>query len=642
MSRWPKVEEDDSDVDAGVLDLISLALAKASTAWEVRDGRTSKFWTDPWIEGKAIPELAPLVFSLVSRRHRRDRTVAEGLLGRAWVRNIAGALGPAALLQYVDLWRMLQNATLTDRCWTADRLARRGLPHNDGCVLCDQTTEDMHHLFTACPFSRQIWHEEGESSMSIFKEDGAREVERWEGYVDWRSRPAVKGRHGGMVAASFVLVAEVLENLAFLANASNLVTYLMKSMHYSPAQSATTVTNFMGTAFLLGLFGGFLSDAVCTTYAVYLISAFVEFMGLVVLTIQARSPSLMPPECTKAAGALPCEPVSGGKKAMLFVGLYLTALGIGGIKGSLPSHGAEQFDEHTPRGRKGRSTFFNYYVFCLSCGALIAVTFAVWVEDNKGWQWGFGISTIAILLSIPVFAAGSKFYRSKVPTGSPLVTIGKVLLAAASARRGGTQSASNGAVIDRAPSPTGSTDMKEYCKPGSTCAADEVTEPSQELSGLNRAVQCQPRHRTLACTVQEVEDVKIVLMVLPIFLSTIMLNCCLAQLSTFSVEQAATMNTHVGGLKCGGVGLPRMRSLATSLSWASLALGYYLSSVLVTVGNSATGGGGHRAWLEGASLNHYHLERFYWLMCVLSALNYVFFLVLAIRYKYRNAGVIKG
>ncbi|KAM3212275.1 hypothetical protein ACQJBY_065385 [Aegilops geniculata] len=583
-------------------------------------------------------------------------------------------------------------------------------------------------------------------------EDGAREVERWEGYVDWRSRPAVKGRHGGMVAASFVLVAEVLENLAFLANASNLVTYLMKSMHYSPAQSATTVTNFMGTAFLLGLFGGFLSDAVCTTYAVYLISAFVEFMGLVVLTIQARSPSLMPPECTKAAGALPCEPVAGGKKAMLFVGLYLTALGIGGIKGSLPSHGAEQFDEHTPRDRKGRSTFFNYYVFCLSCGALIAVTFAVWVEDNKGWQWGFGISTIAILLSIPVFAAGSKFYRSKVPTGSPLVTIGKVLVAAASARRGGTQSASNGAVIDRAPSPTGSTDMKEYCKPGSTCAADEVTEPSQELSGLNRAVQCQPRHRALACTVQEVEDVKIVLMVLPIFLSTIMLNCCLAQLSTFSVEQAATMNTHVGALKVPpaslpvfpvtfiillapiydhiivpfarrvtgtemgithlqriGTGLvlsivamavaavvevkrknvatdagmtdstaplpitffwialqylflgsadlftlagllefffseapPRMRSLATSLSWASLALGYYLSSVLVTVVNSATGRGGHRAWLEGASLNHYHLERFYWLMCVLSALNYVFFLVLAVRYKYRNAGVIKG
>ncbi|TVU07981.1 hypothetical protein EJB05_41363, partial [Eragrostis curvula] len=588
-------------------------------------------------------------------------------------------------------------------------------------------------------------------------EDGAREAERWEGYVDWRNRPATKGRHGGMLAASFVLVVEVLENLAFLANASNLVTYLMGFMHYTPSQSATTVTNFMGTAFLLALLGGFLSDAFFTTYAIYLVSAFVEFMGLVILTIQARTPSLMPPQCAKAGPG--CSPVSGAKKAMLFAGLYLTALGVGGIKGSLPSHGAEQFDEHDPRGRKGRSTFFNYFVFCLSCGGLVAVTFAVWVEDNKGWQWGFGISTIAILLSIPVFVSGSALYRNKVPTGSPLTTIAKVVLAAAlAARRDGrrAQSASNGAVIDRAPSPTGSTDMKDYsCKPGDIDAAiaPSPAEPSRELAFLNRAVQDPSSGGRLACTVQEVEDVKIVLMVLPIFFSTIMLNCCLAQLSTFSVEQAATMDTRVGNLRVPpaslpvfpvtfiillapvydhvlipfarrvtgtemgishlqriGTGLvlsvvamavaavvevkrknvaaaagmldspgnkplpitffwiafqylflgsadlftlagllefffseapPRMRSLATSLSWASLALGYYLSSVLVSIVNSATGRGGHQPWLHGASLNHYHLERFYWLMCVLSAVNYLFFLVLAIRYKYRNAGVIK-
>lgn len=27
----------------------------------------------------------------------------------------------------------------------------------------------------------------------------------WEGYVDWRNKPALRARHGGMVAASFVL-----------------------------------------------------------------------------------------------------------------------------------------------------------------------------------------------------------------------------------------------------------------------------------------------------------------------------------------------------------------------------------------------------------------------------------------------------
>lgn len=78
-------------------------------------------------------------------------------------------------------------------------------------------------------------------------------------------------------------MVEVLENLSFLATASNLVTYLMGSMGYSPSQSATEVTSFMGTAFLLALLGGFLSDAFLTTYTVYIASAFVE------LTVRASS-----------------------------------------------------------------------------------------------------------------------------------------------------------------------------------------------------------------------------------------------------------------------------------------------------------------------------------------------------------------
>lgn len=144
--------------------------------------------------------------------------------------------------------------------------------------------------------------------------------------------------------------------------------------------------------------------------------------GLIILTIQARTPSLMPPSCDSPT----CEEVSGSKAAMLFVGLYLVALGVGGIKGSLASHGAEQFDESTPKGRKQRSTFFNYFVFCLACGALVAVTFVVWLEDNKGWEWGFGVSTIAIFVSILIFLSGSRFYRNKIPCGSPLTTILKV------------------------------------------------------------------------------------------------------------------------------------------------------------------------------------------------------------------------
>ena len=79
-------------------------------------------------------------------------------------------------------------------------------------------------------------------------------------------------------STSQIIAVEVLENLAYLANASNLVLYLSKFMHFSPSSSANIVTNFMGTAFLLAILGGFLADAFLSTYFIYLISAAIEFM----------------------------------------------------------------------------------------------------------------------------------------------------------------------------------------------------------------------------------------------------------------------------------------------------------------------------------------------------------------------------
>ncbi|KAK7329252.1 hypothetical protein VNO77_23405 [Canavalia gladiata] len=566
----------------------------------------------------------------------------------------------------------------------------------------------------------------------------------WEGYVDWRNKPALRDRHGGMLAASFVLAVEILENLAYLANASNLVLYLKKYMHMSPSKCANNVTNFMGTAFLLALLGGFLSDAFFTTYHVYLISAVIEFLGLIILTIQAREPSLKPQLCDQDT---PCQEVSGGKAAMLFVGLYLVALGVGGIKGSLPTHGGEQFDETTPSGRKERSTFFNYFVFCLSCGALIAVTFVVWIEDNKGWQWGFTISTISIFVSILVFLAGSTTYKNKIPSESPLTTILKVLVASllnSCMYKNFSKTTVNMVSIPSNPHSSRVESEEEDIK-----ASIGTETPTKHLKFLNKAITNKPIHSSLNCTIQQVEDVKVILKVLPLFACTIIVNCCLAQLSTFSVEQAATMNTKLGSLKVPPASLPifpvvfimilapiydhliipyarkttksemgithlqrigfglvlsivsmvvaalvetkrktvainsgilddatkplpisflwialqylflgsadlftlagllefffseapiRMRSLATSLSFASLAMGYYLSSVIVSVVNNVTGSSTHRSWLSGTNINHYHLERFYYLMCVLSGLNFLHYMYWAIRYKYRGTG----
>jgi hypothetical protein len=43
------------------------------------------------------------------------------------------------------------------RCWTSDRLQRRGLDHPDPCPLCDQEPETIDHLLIGCVLARNYW-----------------------------------------------------------------------------------------------------------------------------------------------------------------------------------------------------------------------------------------------------------------------------------------------------------------------------------------------------------------------------------------------------------------------------------------------------------------------------------------------------
>jgi hypothetical protein len=45
-----------------------------------------------------------------------------------------------------------------NKCWTADRLQRKGLLHPVVCPLCDQEHETILHLLCTCSFARQFWH----------------------------------------------------------------------------------------------------------------------------------------------------------------------------------------------------------------------------------------------------------------------------------------------------------------------------------------------------------------------------------------------------------------------------------------------------------------------------------------------------
>lgn len=121
--------------------------------------------------------------------------------------------------------------------------------------------------------------------------------------------------------------------------------------------------------------------------------------------------SLTPPICNVYVKDAHCAKLSGKQEAFFFISLYLLAFGSAGLKASLPSHGADQFDERDPKEAMQMSSFFNGLFLALCVGGAVSLTFNVYIQDNNGWIWGFGISTVAIVLGTIIFASGLPLYR---------------------------------------------------------------------------------------------------------------------------------------------------------------------------------------------------------------------------------------
>ncbi|CAM8888219.1 unnamed protein product [Rhodiola kirilowii] len=76
-----------------------------------------------------------------------------------------------------------------------------------------------------------------------------------------------------------------------------------------------------------------------------------------------------------------------------------------------------------------------------------------------------------------------------------------------------------------------------------------------------------------------------------------------------------------------------MKTMSTGLFLSTLSLGFFFSSILVTIVHKVTGE--TNPWLAD-NLNKGRLYNFYWLLAILSVFNFVVYLVFAKRYVYKE------
>ncbi|KAL6174512.1 hypothetical protein ACLB2K_051158 [Fragaria x ananassa] len=359
---------------------------------------------------------------------------------------------------------------------------------------------------------------------------------------DYQGQPADRSTTGGWTSAAMILGGEACERLTTLGIAVNLVTYLTGTMHLGNATSANTVTNFLGTSFMLCLLGGFVADTFLGRYLTIAIFATVQATGVTILTISTVVPSLRPPNCTAGSDS-PCIPASGKQLMVLYLALYLTALGTGGLKSSVSGFGSDQFDDSNKVERKQMTNFFNWFFFFISIGSLAAVTILVYIEDNLGRQWGYGICACAIVLGLVVFLSGTRRYRFKKLAGSPLTQFAAVFVAAWKKRN-----------IDL-PSDLS---LLYNVDDGQKKMQKQKLPHSKQFRFLDKAAIKIPEsasstrmmiNKWSLSTLTDVEEVKMIIGMLPVWATTILFWTVYAQMTTFSVSQATSMDRKIGSFQ---------------------------------------------------------------------------------------------
>ncbi|KAA8539675.1 hypothetical protein F0562_026367 [Nyssa sinensis] len=360
--------------------------------------------------------------------------------------------------------------------------------------------------------------------------------EKWvrDSSVDHKGRVPLRASTGVWKAALFIITIEFSERLSYFGISTNLITYLTKVMHQDLKTAAKNVNYWTGVTTMMPLVGGFFADAYTGRFSMILLSSFIYVMGLGLLTMSEFIPSIKP--CDKHV----CTHPRKVHEVAFFLAMYFISLGTGGHKPCLESFGADQFDDDHLEERKQKMTYFNWWNFALCCGLFLGVTLIAYMQESVNWGAADLILTVTMAITIMIFYFGKPFYRYRVPKGSPFTPMLQVLVAAMAKRN--------------LPHPS-SPDLL-YEVPNSQKSQGRLLCHTNNLRFLDKAAIIEGEENLSAgkkqispcrlVTVTKVEEMKLILNMIPIWLTSLTFGICVAQASTFFVKQSSTMNRNIG------------------------------------------------------------------------------------------------
>ncbi|XP_012573584.1 protein NRT1/ PTR FAMILY 2.9-like [Cicer arietinum] len=343
----------------------------------------------------------------------------------------------------------------------------------------------------------------------------------------------------GWKVMPFIIGNETFEKLGAIGTLTNLLVYLTTVFNLNNITAAKIINIFSGSTNFATLLGAFFSDAFFGRYNTLAFCSIASLLGLVAIQLTSVFKNLHPPHCEKES--LTCKGPTTGQMAFLISGFGLLLVGAAGIRPCNLAFGVDQFNPKTDSGKKGINSFFNWYFFTFTFAQMVSLTLIVYIQSNVSWAIGLGTPAALMFISCVLFFMGTKLYVKVKPSGSPVTSIVQVIVVAVKKRR------------LKLPSEHPMLSLFDYVPPKSINSKLLYT---YQFRVLDKAAMITQEDKInpdgsaadpwSLCSMQQVEELKCLLRVLPIWFSAILYSLVVVQQNTLLVFQALQSNRRIG------------------------------------------------------------------------------------------------
>uniref|UniRef100_A0A3Q3FXY2 Solute carrier family 15 member 1a n=1 Tax=Labrus bergylta TaxID=56723 RepID=A0A3Q3FXY2_9LABR len=237
-----------------------------------------------------------------------------------------------------------------------------------------------------------------------------------------------KGRKevcGYPLSIFFIVVNEFCERFSYYGMRAVLVLYFKYFLRWDDDLATSIYHTFVAFCYLTPILGAIVADSWLGKFKTIIYLSIVYAIGQVAMAVSAIH-DITDTDRDGTPDNMTFHVV------MSMVGLFLIALGTGGIKPCVAAFGGDQFGDHQERQRR---TFFSVFYLCINGGSLLSTIITPILRaqecgiysQQKCYSLAFGVPAALMLVALVVFIVGSGMYYKAEPQGNIMLDVCKCI-----------------------------------------------------------------------------------------------------------------------------------------------------------------------------------------------------------------------